>query len=235
MYSEHLIPQLKTGGGGALQFRIGALRVYAALLSGSNTAKTVTADHMQMISEALLDRDLMTSESIALLLELAKLVSVLMASPPGLLKIDDKASYNYFLVLSFLLSTEGEINVPFYPELKSAVSLFWSSLRCSRSSIDKQTRKALDDLTSQLSLPSTQAVFALYFDQTLLLVSDSIPTWTRYSPERHLLNTLLLESGPFVGQKLELILPVFRALSAPDVEFEIKEGYTYSLKASHPC
>lgn len=122
MYSEHLIPQLKTGGGGALQFRIGALRVYAALLSGSITAKAITTDHMQMISEALLDRDLMTSESIPLLLELAKLASTLMTSPSGLLKVEDKASYNYFLILSFLLSTDGETNTPSYPELINAVS-----------------------------------------------------------------------------------------------------------------
>jgi hypothetical protein len=87
-----------------------------------------------------------------------------------------------------------------------------------------QSRKALNTLTFQLSLPSNEALFTLYFDQTLLFITNSIPTWTKYSPERHLLNTLLLEAGPFVGQKLELVLPVIRTLAASDVEHEIKEG-----------
>ncbi len=107
-----------------MQFRIGALRVFGALLGGSNSTKSVTANHLHVISEALLDRDLMTSDSVSLLFELAKLVSTIISSELGLLKSDDKASYNYFLILSFLLSTEGSDKVPGFTELKTAVSRY---------------------------------------------------------------------------------------------------------------
>jgi hypothetical protein len=72
-------------------------------------------------------------------------------------------------------------------------------------------------------------VYACYFDQIFGSIEVAIQTWTRYSPEQRLLETLLLEAGPFIGSRLDKVMPVFKVLANTNNEFEIREGYVFRL------
>lgn len=121
VYIELLVPQIRTGGGGAVQFRMGTLRVFASLVQGSGYAQTITSDHLALISDVLVDKEIMMNESVLLLQEVANVVSSVLKCQKGLIASEGKAGYQHFLVLASLDSAEGDAKVPGHPELKSKV------------------------------------------------------------------------------------------------------------------
>ena len=64
-------------------------------------------------------------------------------------------------------------------------------------------------------------------------LTQTVPSWTKYSPERRLLDTLVRGAGPFAGHRLDSLLSLFKTILHVDIEFEIREGYALLNHDAH--
>jgi hypothetical protein len=207
VYMDVIIPHIRNGAGGASQFRIGALRVFSSLVQGSHQSKSIKKEHVTLITNLLSDKDLMSNENALILVEVARLLfHLVQENQEELFGKHDETSYSIFCILGYLMSSEGTDKTSGYLELQ------------------KLTFCTLNNLALQLQLENAQQVFAFYFDRIIQVIFNSMTSWTRYSPEKRLFDTLLLQSGPFVGSRLDILFQIFKCVANVNTEFEISFG-----------
>ena len=122
IYIDLVIPQLKTGGGGVLQFRIGALKVLSNLVKGSAGSDILSIDHITRIMELVASEDVISNESIPLMREISCVVNSVLLVRKGTFDEKKDPSYLIFYILTFLKSCDGDLNVVGYTELIQSVS-----------------------------------------------------------------------------------------------------------------
>ena len=157
-----------------------------------------------MIASLISDREFLVNENILVMTEVAKVIHEVVFGD-ALFDRESPYTYKYVEALAFLKSADGHDKIPGYVELVNTLN------------------STLSKLASYLGLLSTEELFAFYFDQLLLVITSTMKEWTRYSSERKLLNVILLDTGSFVGTKLDSILQVFKYVASPTIEFEISQ------------
>ncbi|KAJ3296291.1 HEAT repeat-containing protein 2 [Borealophlyctis nickersoniae] len=215
VYIELVTPQIRTGGGGSTQFRIGCLRVLGGLVRGARQADTRLRRYLPALADLLNERELAQNENVVLLSEVASVASEVVGKVPSVTVAPGpteenagigREGYGLFVLLAQLLSVGGNDRIPGYLDLKT------------------KALEALQRLAEAYGLPSTQSLYALHFDTVITNLANSQPQWTRYSAERLLLDTVLRESGPLVGKRLETVLPILGGMAGIERDFEVREG-----------
>ena len=207
IYIDLIIPQIQTGGGGAIQFLIGSLKVLANLLKGSTKVQSLSVDHISKVVEMISLNEIISNENISFRTELSNVLNSILGIQMGVLRPEQQVSYSMFYILVHLKSTEGDSTVVGYNELMEQVQSNFSLL------------------LKHLALDDEQALTAMYFDRIMMEFKNSISNWTKYSPEQRLFSTIAIQSGPFVGERLETFIFLCAELAKTDVEFEIKSRY----------
>jgi dynein assembly factor 5 len=206
VYIDLIIPQIQTGGGGAVQFLIGSLKVLSNLLKGSNYSKTLIIDHIARVTQLIASKELISNENLGVRIEIALVLNSILEIQSGVFTLDDPVSYSIFYILVHLKSTEGDATVVGYTELLESV----------------QSNTAL--FLKHLGLENQQLLTAQYFDTIFLEFKNSVCNWTKYSPELRLLSTVAIQAGPFVGERLELFIGLCEELAKHDRDFEVKSS-----------
>ncbi|KAJ3055054.1 HEAT repeat-containing protein 2 [Rhizophlyctis rosea] len=205
IYLQLIAPQIRTGGGGSTQFRIGCLRVLAGLVRGASVANRIDR-HVEALADLLNERELIENENVLLLNEVSGVTRGLVE---GLGSTRRDAGlwvegYKLFLILVKLAAVPGNDQIPGYANLRN------------------NTTVALSALAAGYGLSTVQDLYALHFDAVLNLLQQSHTSWTQHSPEKRMLETTLVESGRLVGQRLDGVVPIFSNLVGAEREPELK-------------
>ncbi len=206
VYIDLILPQIQTGGGGAIQFLIGSLKVLSNLLKGSTQSKTCTIDHITRVTRAISSNELISNENLAFRIEMAFVVNSILGMQIGAFAVDNSVSYSIFYILVHLKSTEGDATLIGYSELSEQV--------------EANTILFL----KHLGLPNIQRLTAQYFDTIMLEFKNSVSSWTAYSPELRLFSTVVTQAGSFVGSRLDLFISLCEELVNPDRDFQVKSS-----------
>lgn len=192
-----LLPAISGGGQGA--FRTGCLRALQGVLRGSSA--DALRPHMSGILSSLSDRDLTLSESVPVIVEVAKCFGELGTK----LSSDSQVLFQFFFSLVHLESFPGDPKV-----------VGWSLLQDS-------VQKALNDHAVHQGT-TIEALYAAHFDQAIHFLSESYTTWSQYSYEPRVLKSLLYKGGSKVGERFDRILPIFTECAKFEKDFELRES-----------
>lgn len=114
---------MNTGGGGAIQFLIGSLKVLSNLLKGSTKSGSLKLDHISRIIEVISSNEHISNENLTYRLELANLLNAILKIENGVFNSDHPVSYSMFYILVHLKSTEGNAAMVGYNDLLERVRL----------------------------------------------------------------------------------------------------------------
>ncbi|KAI8825196.1 armadillo-type protein [Fimicolochytrium jonesii] len=217
VYLDVVGPALRSGAGGATQYRIGCLKALGALLRGTPPSRFDTV-RLQTLIGLVSDRELIHNENTKLLAEVASAVAEIVKLIPAAkaaggnhdAAAQEKAAFELFIMTAQLISVEGNEQVPGVSEVR------------------QKGAQALTTLSTASGLFSIQDLYAHYLEQSLRLLVLSEPSWTRHSPEMRLLRTITVAAGPAVGKQLHLIVPLFARLTALERDSELRDA-TFDL------
>ncbi|KAJ3008446.1 HEAT repeat-containing protein 2 [Thoreauomyces humboldtii] len=213
VYLEVIDPALRNGQGGSTQHRMGCLRSLEGLLRGTPPAR-LDAVRLERLIHALHDKELMNNENVELLAEVSSVVAEivkLVPSTAGTVPTGNvsptagNAAFGVFVIITHLFSIEADDKVVGNQQTRA---------KCTQ---------ALQVLATAHGLFSVQDLFGVYLTAMLDRLIFTEASWTRYSPELRVLRTVLLESGPAVGQHLDVIIPLLSRIAAPDKDMEVRE------------
>ncbi|KAI8919361.1 armadillo-type protein [Powellomyces hirtus] len=215
VYLEVITPALIAGGGGSTQHRLGCLRTLAGILHGTPASRLANI-FLQRLTHSLHDRELMNNENTGILAEVAGVAAELArllwatAVPGGQAsqEVSDETrqtGFELFVVLAHLHSVNQSDGVPESAMLKQ---------RCS---------EAFSIMAVAHGFSSMEDLYGFYFDSLLERLLATEEKWTRYSPELRLLKTLMSLAGAVLGQRLDVIVPLFARMSAIENDVEVRE------------
>ena len=123
IYLQLIAPQIRTGGGGSTQFRLGCLRVLSGLVRGASAVNRIDL-HVEALADLLNERELIENENVVLLTEVSGVARGLVE---GLGSARQDAGlgmegYKLFLILVKLDSVPGNDKIPGYKDLRNNVS-----------------------------------------------------------------------------------------------------------------
>ncbi|KAH6565449.1 hypothetical protein BASA60_009949 [Batrachochytrium salamandrivorans] len=67
-------------------------------------------------------------------------------------------------------------------------------------------------------------VYGLFFEKSIDSITATHSSWTKHSPERRVLETVLLRVGTAVGSHLDKVLPIIYWCSSKERDYEIRES-----------
>ena len=80
----------------------------------------------------------------------------------------------------------------------------------------------LSDLAQAQGMADKQELFARHSQEMVDRLQSNSASWTQHSTERLVFETLLMESGPVVGEMIETILPMLQANLQPEKDVEVR-------------
>lgn len=216
VYIDLIVPQIRTGGGGAIQFLIGALKVLSNLLKGSTIAGSLKIEQISRIVEVISSDEIISNENLLFRTEMANVLNSLLGVEKGVFVIDHPVSYSLFYILVHLRSAEGDGTIVGYADVLEQVSI---------EIVIYQVQNNFSLFLTHLEVETLEVLTAVYFDTIMLEFKNTVCNWTKYSPQLRLFSTIAIQSGPFVGERLELFITLCSELAKPDLDYDIKNRY----------
>lgn len=174
-----------------------ALEVLASIISGCSS--DVIGEYLSVIVDTLMDDDVC--------------------------QVSEKSDYHYAL----LRCVQAIISVCHDKLEQVSLSLFTVAitvLAISKSEeISIESEKSLELLTKGLQLSGVADLYYQFSKQVIDSMEGSFETWTKYSVERKIFDTLLSRCGPVVGDLLEEIIPVLRSNLSPTKDVELRLNF----------
>jgi dynein assembly factor 5 len=208
VWLDVITPQIKRSAGGAVQSRIGCLKILGSLIHGSDPEKL--APSIKYISSIINENELIHNENAFLLLEVSVVVKeIINKLLPSNIKetnnrIKESIGFIYFYILIQLKSSENSINAPGVKEMQFNID----------NSLKLLTKKHEFETISQL--------YNYYFDTLMNELSKTINVWNSYSIEPEVYYNLLENSGELIGQRLDIIISNFIKLFNVERDFETR-------------
>ncbi|KAL6589033.1 ARM repeat-containing protein [Neocallimastix sp. 'constans'] len=208
VWLDVITPQIKRSAGGAVQSRIGCLKILGSLIHGSDPEKL--APSIKYISSIINENELIHNENAFLLLEVSVVVKeIINKLLPSNIKetnnrIKESIGFIYFYILIQLKSSENSINAPGVKEMQFNID----------NSLKLLTKKHEFETISQL--------YNYYFDTLMNELSKTINVWNSYSIEPEVYYNLLENSGELIGQRLDIIISNFIKLFNVERDFKIR-------------
>ncbi|KAH9252705.1 hypothetical protein BASA81_009399 [Batrachochytrium salamandrivorans] len=195
-----LFPQLVMGGGGATNFRLGCLRTLYGLISGASSNISV---HVSRIIDVLGERDLLQNENLLILYEISRCYCELLSK---ITTLDKELSFKILMTLAQLESSAGGEKISGYTEMR------------------EKTTQSLLSLARICQVDGVTGVYGLFFEKSIDSITATHSSWTKHSPERRVLETVLLRVGTAVGSHLDKVLPIIYWCSSKERDYEIRES-----------
>jgi len=208
VWLDVITPQIKRSAGGAVQSRIGCLKVLSSLIRGSAPEKL--SQSIKYISSMINENELIHNENVFLLLEVSVVVQeIINKLLPSSVKevgngMEDSIGFTYFYILVQLKSTENNISVPGVKEMQSIVD---SSLKL---------------LSEKHEFESVSQLYNYYFDTLMKELTKTIDVWNSYSIEPKVYYILLENSNELIGERLDIIISNFIKLFNIERDFETR-------------
>jgi dynein assembly factor 5, axonemal len=194
-----MLPALKSGGGGLSTFRLGCLRALQGVLAGSSSA-LITPLLPNLIAE-LSDRELITSESMAVTVELSKCV----CSIGDKLSTDRDVQFRYFYLAVQLKSIPGNEKLVGYTDLQKTVD------------------EVFELLARNCASPTIEHLYRSFLSDAVATVAQTYEHWTQYSLESRALETLLKNSADGYITIFDKLIPLFNTNVTTEKDFELRE------------
>ncbi|KAJ3359863.1 HEAT repeat-containing protein 2 [Kappamyces sp. JEL0680] len=193
-----LMPALSSGGGGLSTFRIGCLRALQGILKG--TPGPQLEPFLVRLLACLSEKDLLLNESIHVMTE----VSNCLLQIGQKLTREEDVLFSYFTILVQLESIPGNEKTAGWSELQASV------------------RQAFEEHAKYLGV-SIDMIYSTHLDASLLLLAKTYPTWSQYSAEPRVLQTLLFKTGARFVEKMDVLLPIFVECVAKEKDHDLRE------------
>ncbi|KAJ3414190.1 HEAT repeat-containing protein 2 [Chytridiales sp. JEL 0842] len=203
MYMDLFASHIKNAGGSTTSFRIGYLRTFHSILKG--TPKELLSEFRSHVTGILMDKDMVGNENVGLLAEVATVAKVLCEKMvwDNTNNVVGEEGYALFSILISLSSVHCDEKVPGYVEMHKA------------------TNEAFSLLSRAHNAPQDETLYAIHFDTRLGKLQSSCPYWSKFSSEMRVLETLLLRSGPLVGERLEAVVGLIASGASVEKEPEV--------------
>jgi len=223
VWLDVITPQIKRSAGGAVQSRIGCLKVLGSLIRGSDPEKLSAS--IKQISSIINENELIQNENVFLLLEVSvvirEIVNKLLSSciTDTSKSLEENIGFIYFYILVQLKSSESNVTVPGVKEMQSNVD------------------NSLKILSEKHGFESISQLYNYYFDTLMNVLTKNIDVWNSYSIEPKVYYILLENSGELVGQRLDIIISNFITLFNVERDFETRIrmfSLLYKLLISEP-
>jgi hypothetical protein len=125
MYMDLVLSHYTNGAGSTTSYRIGYLRTVRSIISGTPTE--LLKPHRKTIADILVDKDMVGSENMLLLAEVASVAQVLASKMISTGGVDIESTeigaegYTLFTILISLSSIESDDKVPGYSDMCTSV------------------------------------------------------------------------------------------------------------------
>ncbi|ORX38796.1 ARM repeat-containing protein [Piromyces finnis] len=208
VWLDVITPQIKRSAGGAVQSRIGCLKVLGSLIRGSDPEKLSST--IKYISVVINENELIHNENAYLLLEvsvvLQEIINKLIPASinEAFNSLEDSIGFKYFYILVQLKSTENNVNVPGVKEMQHNID------------------NSLKLLTEKHDFESIPQLYNYYFDTLMNELTKTIDVWNSYSIEPKVYYILLENSDELIGQRLDIIISNFVLLFNIERDFETR-------------
>lgn len=208
VWLDVITPQIKRSAGGAVQSRIGCLKVLGSLVRGSDPEKLAAS--IKYLSSIISENELIHNENVFLLLEVSvviqEIINKLLPSHVGETNngIEESIGFLYFYILLQLKSSENNINVPGVKEMQHNID---SSLKL---------------LSEKHGFDSISQLYNYYFDALMTELTKTIDVWNSYSYEPKVYYILLENSGELIGQRLDVVIANFINLFNIERDFDTR-------------
>jgi len=208
VWLEVITPQIKRSAGGAVQSRIGCLKVLGSLIRGSDPEKL--ASSIKYISSIISENELIHNENVFLLLEVSVVIQEIINKllPANIREsgngLEESTGFLYFYILLQLKSSENNINVPGVKEMQNNID-------CS-----------LKLLSEKHEFNSISQLYNYYFDTLMAELTKTIDVWNSYSIEPKVYYILLENSGELIGQRLDIVIGNFINLFNVERDFDTR-------------
>jgi hypothetical protein len=122
LYLDLLLSHATSNSSSSTAFRIGCLRTLRSLLQGTKAEDLV--DYRAKVVLALAEKDMVGSEHVPLLAEIALVVKVVVSKSVGNenLLIVGEESFTIFVILVTLKSVEGNEKIPSWTDMQRTVN-----------------------------------------------------------------------------------------------------------------
>ncbi|KAI8854501.1 armadillo-type protein [Chytridium lagenaria] len=142
----------------------------------------------------------------------AKLAEVIGGEVEGVKGDLEVVGYRLFVVLVTLSSPECGDNVKGWPEIKALVSDAFNALR------------------NAYRVSTDSGLFSIHFSKLLASLKERSGSWTRFSPDLRVMNTLFLSSGHLVGEHLSDIVLMLGSLCEESRDIELRVSVLKTLE-----
>eukprot|EP00842_Homolaphlyctis_polyrhiza_P006434 jgi/Hompol1/6792/HPOL_002333-RA len=223
---SHLLPQIAMGGGSSTSYRLGCMRTLHGLLLGADPDRL--APQLPRLIETLSDRDLIQNENILILHQISQCVNDITQK---MSKFDAAVAFQIFMILAQLESVPISESVSGAVEMKELVCCLSDgfNLQCHRHYIDcltdvyVQAKQSQTALANALGVASSSQLYSHFYDAAIAILAGSHTSWTKHSPERYTLETLVLNAGHTGGLRLDTVLPILYSCATSERDFEVRE------------
>ncbi|OUM70216.1 hypothetical protein PIROE2DRAFT_37495, partial [Piromyces sp. E2] len=208
VWLDVITPQIKRSAGGAVQSRIGCLKVLGSLVRGSDPEKLSSS--IKYISSIINENELIHNENVFLLLEVSIVVQEIINKllPSSINEtnngLEESIGFMYFYILVQLKSTESNVNVPGVKEMQQNID------------------NSLKLLTEKHGFENVSQLYNHYFDTLMAELTKTIDIWNSYSIEPKVYYILLENSGELIGQRLDMIISNFITLFNVERDFDTR-------------